>query len=608
VTPDQYRLLLENSDAKVRGQAEAAFQALLIRIRNGEKPQPAIAAVMAQFNAGTIAGLAEVFSALLSTSIGVAEMRDYPVGGVKLSDVLYTNAQAVSATTKTIIEAHMKGPHAARELAKALYEGYDFKVDPLDVAGKLETLPKYLKVEFNKAMAAKLKTPALRAAYLQAIAEQEAGKGMAAMEKVLKTAFYERNRYYANRIARTELHRAYTDQQSRELMGQDRIQYVQLRLSSKHPKSDICDYHAKVNLYGMGAGVYPKADAPKPPFHPHCYCVVSPKIDLSPKLKPRFNPNAERAFMAGLPFNEARQVAGSIDKRERILAGKATVEEVYNEGKDDLYKWKSVGDVTSSGLPAQTTAMTPPPPQKPTYLAQPSVKDAAKYVTDNNLADFADYTGVKPEVANGCNESLFEHIRDFPELRNNQKFIGTAQAQTRRAYDMAVDRMFQQLRAINPPTITDQQLMAYAKKRVRRLKTSGNTYAQSWKQKDAGGVAVNENWGKDIAKLNAALQKDVANQWHPDGTASIKAVMDHEFGHQLDDLLSLNKDPDVMKEWASLRGSMKNEVSEYAAKKIEEFIAESWAEYRNNPSPRPAATKIGGIILNRYQAFVNSNP
>jgi len=344
MTPDQYRLLLENSDAQVRGQAEAAFQALLARIRRGDAPQPAIAAVMAQFNAGVTSDLAQVFSALLATSIGVAEMRDWPVGGVKLSDVLYTNAKAVSATTRTIIEQHLKGPHAARELAKALYEGYDFKTDPLDVAGKLETLPNYLKVEFNKAMAAKLKTPALRAAYLQAIAEQEKGKGTEALQRVLKTAFYERNRYYANRIARTELHRAYTDRQSRELMSQDRIQYVQLRLSSKHPKTDICDYFARADRYGLGPGVYPKADAPKPPFHPHCFCLLSPMIALSPKLKPHFNPDAERAFLASLPGNEARQVAGSIDKRDRILAGKATIEEVYNEGKDELYQWKRVGD------------------------------------------------------------------------------------------------------------------------------------------------------------------------------------------------------------------------------------------------------------------------
>ena len=30
---------------------------------------------------------------------------------------------------------------------------------------------------------------------------------------------------------------------------------------------------------------------------------------------------------------------------DRILAGKATIEQVYNEGKDELYQWKKVGDV-----------------------------------------------------------------------------------------------------------------------------------------------------------------------------------------------------------------------------------------------------------------------
>jgi len=184
--------------------------------------------------------------------------------------------------------------------------------------------------------------------------------------------FYECNRYYANRIARTELHRAYTDQQSRDLMSQERVEYVQIRLSSKHPKPDICDYHAKVNLYGLGPGVYPKADAPQPPFYPHCYCVVSPKIDLNPKLRPRFNPDAERVFLASLPLDKARQVAGSIDKRDRILAGKATIEEVYNAGKDELYKWKRVGEV------GQTTSM--PPPKLPNPIDQ-RVADAARRYT-----------------------------------------------------------------------------------------------------------------------------------------------------------------------------------------------------------------------------------
>ncbi len=40
-------------------------------------------------------------------------------------------------------------------------------------------------------------------------------------------------------------------------------------------------------------------------------------------------------------------MAGSIDKRDRILAGKATIEEVYHESKDALYQWRKVGDILS---------------------------------------------------------------------------------------------------------------------------------------------------------------------------------------------------------------------------------------------------------------------
>lgn len=342
VSPDRYQKIVAESDAKIRAQAEHAYSLLLGKIRAGDAPQTAINAVMKQFNAGVTSDLATVFSALLATKLGPAEMRNYQVGGVKLSDRLYANAQAVSATTKTVIEQHMKGPHSARELAKTLYEGYKFKEDELKV---IAGLPKYLKVEFNKALAAKLKTPALRAAYLQAIREAEAGKGMDALAKVLKVAFYERNRYFANRIARTELHRNFSEQRSREWMASDRIQYIQLRLSSKHPKTDICDYHANLNAYGLGPGIYPKAKAPQPPFHPHCLCLTAPFIDINPKSKPTFNPNAERSFLASLPPNEARQIAGSRAKLERALKGGESLEDIYNEGKDELYKWRKVGDV-----------------------------------------------------------------------------------------------------------------------------------------------------------------------------------------------------------------------------------------------------------------------
>lgn len=130
-------------------------------------------------------------------------------------------------------------------------------------------------------------------------------------------------------------------------MSDARIAYVQLRLSVKHPKTDVCDYHAKVDLYDLRPGVYPKADAPKPPFHPHCYCLLSPRIDLI-NPKPKFNPKAERAFLQTLPTEEAAQVTGSFEKRRRILENQETPETIYNEGEDPLYQWKRVGEVATN--------------------------------------------------------------------------------------------------------------------------------------------------------------------------------------------------------------------------------------------------------------------
>ena len=345
ITYDRYLAILASSDVAVQQAAQAAFARLLEKIRAGEKPRAALDAVLKEFNASALDGFREALNALLESSLGPKAIKAYKVGKVTLSDALYANAQAVSATSQQIIDRHLQGLHDARELRKALYEGYDFQADPLHV---VKPIPKYLQVEFDKFKAAALKTPALRAAYLEALRQKEAGAGMDALEKALRIAFYERNRYYANRIARTELHRNYTDQLARKLMAEDQIEHVQIRLSSKHPKTDICDRHAKLDAWGLGPGVYPKADAPLPPFHPHCYCLMAPRIDLDPKTPPRFDPNAERKFLAALPPDEARRVAGSREKRRRALEDGEALEAIYNEGKDDLYQWKRLGDILAS--------------------------------------------------------------------------------------------------------------------------------------------------------------------------------------------------------------------------------------------------------------------
>ena len=362
MTPDQ-------ASANIAELAQRAYEDLLRRIRAGETPRAAADAALAAFRGPYYQQVADTLSVILKASLGPAVVKAWPVGNVKLSQALYAHHRAISAATAATVNAHLQGLHSARDLAKTLYEGYDFKPDTLKVVAKL---PKYLRVKFDQAKAATLKTPALRAAYLQAVQAAEAGAGQAQLEQVLKVAFYERNRYLANRIARTEIARAQNAQIARELLADDQIGFVQIRLSSKHPKPDICDLHAQLDAYGLGPGVYPKAEAPLPPFHPHCYCQQRPILSIPPTQKVQAQPNAARAFLKGLPPDEARQVMGGRERLRRVLEDGDSVESVVNTNVDPLYHARRMGEV------GQPVAM--PSPQLPNPIEQ-RVADAAQRYT-----------------------------------------------------------------------------------------------------------------------------------------------------------------------------------------------------------------------------------
>lgn len=343
----------EQASENIDRLARRAYEDLLRRIRAGESPRAAADAVLAAFRGPYYDQIADALSAILLDSIGPAAVKAWPVGRVKLSQALYAHHRAISAATAATVNAHLQGLHSARDLAKTLYEGYEFKPDTLRVVAKL---PKYLRVEFDRAKAARLKTPALRAAYLQAIRQAEAGAGQAALENVLKVAFYERNRYLANRIARTEIARAQNTQIARELLADDQIGFVQIRLSSKHPRPDICDLHAKLDAYGLGPGVYPKAEAPLPAFHPHCYCQIRPILAIPPDRKVKARPNAARAFLKALPAAEARQVMGGQERLRRVLEDGDSVEDVVDTNVDPLYHARRMGDILTSASATQAGA------------------------------------------------------------------------------------------------------------------------------------------------------------------------------------------------------------------------------------------------------------
>lgn len=269
----------------------------------------------------------------------------------------------------------------------------------------------------------------------------------------------------------------------------------------------------------------------------------------------------------------------------------------YNPG---MHQGKALADNEQRSKRTMDKVLAAPLP-KPEFKPQKTTKAAAQWAVDANLVDFADYSGIKPEVANAWNESLWEHLQEFPALRHNQEFTGTIQAQNQRYYQQQIERYIDDAVAGGIPQYLAEQAAKFYVKPIPPVRRK--TAASSWSEPGVKGIAINRTWGKDPGYLKAAAQYNVDIKHHPEGCGTIRALVDHELGHQLDDLLGLHADPDVIKLFEQSRQQgMEQRVSSYAGKNIFEFIAEAWAEYRNNPTPRSTARTLGRIVQARYRS------
>ena len=205
--------------------------------------------------------------------------------------------RVVEAVGDSLVESIREGK-STREAAIALFNGYAEGgiIPEQDIPKYMEKLLKlapareYGGTEYKAALRSaerhlgKLSTRSMKAAYnqiLEAIDEGNEEK----VQKAVYVATQEKTRYFAERIARTEMARAYFDGFLAKNMDDPDVVAFRLRLSTRHPEPDICDLYAKSDMFGMGKGIYPKDRLPDYPFHPHCMCVWEPVIAGSRKLK-----------------------------------------------------------------------------------------------------------------------------------------------------------------------------------------------------------------------------------------------------------------------------------------------------------------------------------
>lgn len=162
-------------------------------------------------------------------------------------------------------------------------------------------------------------TKALKAAFSELL-EATKELNQKAIDKAIYVAVEEKSRYIADRIARTEIAAAWGDGFLVKYRNDDDVIAFRWVLNSRHTRYDICDIHAKADLYGLGVGVYPKDKFPKRPAHPHCMCQIEPvyvgeiNIDLRKEAeilsKAKFNPKVMEEFLGSLPRDKQLQLFG----------------------------------------------------------------------------------------------------------------------------------------------------------------------------------------------------------------------------------------------------------------------------------------------------------
>ena len=227
--------------------------------------------------------------------------------GMTLSEKLHGVGVKMRGAIVSTLQEQMRRNKTWTEAARALYDGYGEDGQNVHNGGKdiisRQDLPKYLQKvreatgndlqalaeqrqaidNINRLAQNGSPNKALQAAYNKLLEAVQKGNEKAIV-KAVEVAVNEKSRYVAERITRTEMARAWADGFIAKMKTDADIVAVKFKLSSRHPVFDICDMYAKADMYGLGAGIYPKDKLPPLPVHPHCLCryveVIEGEVDM----------------------------------------------------------------------------------------------------------------------------------------------------------------------------------------------------------------------------------------------------------------------------------------------------------------------------------------
>ena len=263
-------------------------------------------------------------------------------------------------------------------------------------------------------------------------------------------------------------------------------------------------------------------------------------------------------------------------------------------------------EVPEQEKPPEQPQEIEPMEQEEGFIMANSISEANMFM-ENRFGIMADYKGINIEIANEMNRSFYDTFEAFPKLKDNFDFVGGAHTQNNLIKNKILNDAIADLKRAG---INGDMFNRSVERMKRSLASAFRVSKDTWAQSCSGevkGISFNEVNAKNLAKTRAELVRDVKNKFHPVGCDTVKSVIDHELGHQLDDLLGIKSLKEIQAIFDGLSpAEITEKLSRYAwqngnANRYSEFIAEAWAEYKNNPKPREIARKVGKIIEKEYR-------
>ena len=322
-TTDRLAQLINKLNKSWRIEAKEAVKYLMRLLAKGVKTEAAITKVQQRYpNLSTLPELqpalveaAAYAYGIVPSALTTAQVKlmgeqlagKWDESGMTLSEKLHGVGVKMRGAIVSTLQEQMRRNKTWTEAARALYDGYGEDGRNVYNGGKdiisRQDLPKYLQKvreatgndlqalaeqrqaidKINRLARNGAPNKALQAAYNELLEAVQKGNEKA-IEKSVEVAVNEKSRYVAERITRTEMARAWADGFIAKMQKDADIVAVKFKLSSRHPVFDICDMYAKADMYGLGAGIYPKDKLPPLPVHPHCLCryveVIEGEVDM----------------------------------------------------------------------------------------------------------------------------------------------------------------------------------------------------------------------------------------------------------------------------------------------------------------------------------------